>query len=110
MSKTIDRLVLERTLELITAGHCKRSAAKDSLGNHLDVAGAEATHFCAAAALVRATEEIMATKKASGQIFERLSEAYGGEEEYVHFLVEMNDGKDGKRRVIAHFKRRLREL
>jgi hypothetical protein len=59
MSKSIDRMVMERAIKLVEAGWTQGSWAQDRNGNRVDWDTEEAVSFCAVGAIMRATRELL---------------------------------------------------
>ena len=112
MSKGIERIIVERALELLKGGHTRRTGARDGRGRYVVCTSETAIRFCALGAIWRATREVMGTPRGKGiaSMTERecgLTLDISGRID--RDLIEINDNK-GKEAVLALFERRLREL
>jgi hypothetical protein len=59
MSKTINRMAMERAIKLVEAGWTQGSWAQDSNGACVDWDAKEAVSFCAVGAIMRAMRELL---------------------------------------------------
>jgi hypothetical protein len=59
MSKTIDRMVMERAIKLVESGWMQGSWAQDRNGARVNWDAKEAVAFCAVGAIMRATRDLL---------------------------------------------------
>jgi hypothetical protein len=59
MSKSLNRMVMERAIELVESGWTKGLWAQDRNGKPRDWDSGEAVAFCAVGAIMRATHELL---------------------------------------------------
>ena len=108
MSKSIERLVLERALTLLQAGFSQRTYARDKKGRKVDWSSGKAVKFCATGAIRRATWELTGEEQGviAQAVTTRLGRPAHDYDEAQGYLVWKNDFV-GKKWVVRRFKKRL---
>ena len=101
MSKSIERMVIERALQIMKKGWCDYSWAKDAKGDRVAWYSPRAMSFCAEGAVRRAVRELAGKRnyKLAENILRRMPEN----------IMVLNDG-EGKRAVMKLMRQRLAEL
>lgn len=107
MSKSIERMVIERALKLMRNGWCRVTWAEDAAGNPVEWYSKRAVRFCAEGAIKRATKDLLGPRKV--QVANRIIRSFDTKPDVRERLMAVNDGL-GKKAALLVMCNRLRRL
>ena len=108
MSKSVERLVIERAVELLQKGHAWGALARDRYGTESDPWEHDAVKFCAAGALMRAAVALVGRDRHEA-VLDNVLRRFEGVNFYEWEVDKINDRKP-KRVVVRHLERWLDAL